>query len=1103
MLSAIFLKGFKTFARPVRMPLSGGITAVVGPNGSGKSNITDAVLFALGEGSLSLLRAGAIDDVLFSGSETLAAANAAEVTLVLDNAGGEISLPYREVSLTRRVSRGGETEYRINGVRSRLTDVRAVAGEAGLGRHSILRQGAVDAIVAGGAAACRAALEEAAGLGVFRRRRQTAGRRLERAASQLESSRQLEAEISEQLRRIEAEAAAAREYREVEARYRKLSLAHLYRAATRDLDGLRERLAQAEWKAGELADREGSLREEGRRLGAEEQEAEGVVREAERRVEGLESWLESLRVQALRAERTSLRFEGGQDRDADRRRAIPRLRAELERVSENMGRLEGEAGELEDEHSRAKEELGRLEVAVERGRGRLAAAAAQRARAAEEMETLRARRGRAEARLADEDAALGEGEISALARAGERLAALSPERLRERSAAALGRAGELRDAAMRLGTEGDRRGGALAALVGRAEAEVRALRAPGGPGKRLYEVVRARPGYEAAVEAALGELAGGVLARTLGEGIQYLTGEGPAERVVVRLDAERLPDGASPGKPLVECVEVLDDRYEEAVSRLLGGVYVLDELPEAEASPRNGHVAVTRGGLRLTRTSASRRGVVEGDFAREARLALWEGRLDELKNGLGEELYDLRETARAVLQRLEELSAGVEALGTGASRVMRVTQSLVREAEIRARRSGRARAARAEIESSLAALRARTSPAEEELRAAEEAEEKAKESLSGAAALVEPAYVASREAAGRVAQASAALSEDRAREAALSRRSRRLENVAGQDPAARLAGLARRAAEAPRRIDEAARDRLAAARRMRSQAAERRGLVAGRRAQLAGETGELAGEVARARSKAEALGGELARDEDAVSGAEVELFEEWGATLETAREEAEALAEDGNVERARLARRLKSFGDVNLLAISQEGSLRERHDFVAAQRSDAEEAAAELERMIQDIDAEIAARFEGVFGRVRRAFERIVPRMMEGAAGELQLSEEGVEIGLRLRRRGWRPLRVLSGGERALLALSFLFGIFLGREEPGSGAFCILDEAEAALDDVNLARFLSVVDSYRADGQFLLVTHQKRTMAAADVLYGVTPDATGASIVVSKRLTGD
>ena len=172
------------------------------------------MLFAIGEQSPGVW-AGAMSELIFAGSETLGC-EGRRSNLVLDNEDGRISLPYREVSITRRSPAAGRQEYGINGSRARLADVRAVAGEAGLGRHSILRQGAVDAIVAGGAAACRLALEEAAGLGVYRRRRVSASRRLERADVQLERSRQLEAELEGQLRRIR-EAAAARAYREIES----------------------------------------------------------------------------------------------------------------------------------------------------------------------------------------------------------------------------------------------------------------------------------------------------------------------------------------------------------------------------------------------------------------------------------------------------------------------------------------------------------------------------------------------------------------------------------------------------------------------------------------------------------------------------------------------------------------------------------------------------------------------------------------------------------------------------------------------------------------------------------------------------------------------
>ena len=349
MLSAIYIKGFKTFARPVRMPLEGGITSIVGPNGSGKSNITDAVLFAIGEQSPGVLRAGAMSELIFAGSEMLSGASAAEVTLVLDNEAGRISLPYSEVSITRRISRGGETEYRVNGSRARLADVRAVAGEAGLGRHSILRQGAVDSIVAGGAAACRLALEEAAGLGVYRRRRVSASRRLERADAQLEQSRQLEAELEGQLRRIEREAAAARVYREIESRYRELSLAHLYRVATMGLDGLRAKLEEARAHSAELAASERNVRAEEAGIESRLQRLEEELGKTERQLEALEDGAEDLRVETLRSDRTLLRLEAGRGREGEMKLAVSRLEDELRRVSRTLDGLEEGARDLEAE----------------------------------------------------------------------------------------------------------------------------------------------------------------------------------------------------------------------------------------------------------------------------------------------------------------------------------------------------------------------------------------------------------------------------------------------------------------------------------------------------------------------------------------------------------------------------------------------------------------------------------------------------------------------------------------------------------------------------------------------------------------------------------
>ena len=1093
MLTAIYIKGFKTFARPVRMPLEGGITAIVGPNGSGKSNITDAVLFALGEQSPGVLRAGAMSELIFSGSESLSAAGAAEVTLVFDNALGEISLPYAEVSITRRISRAGETEYRINGSRSRLADVRAVVGEAGLGRHSILRQGSVDAIVAGGAAACRLALEEAAGLGVYRRRRLSASRRLERADDQLENSRQLETELGNQLRRIRAEAEAARRYRELESRFRALSLAHLYRVATRELTDLRDRLRDCEAHVRRLEERAAGLRNEGEEIEGRLRDLGARIGEAERRAEGLEEVSEDLRTENLRADRALLRIESDTGREGERRLVLRRLREELRRTSRSLEEFRGREGGLRAEAARncAKaEELARADQLAAR---KSSVSEKERARIAAEVDRLRAR-------LSGLDAAASWPDTSAMVLARMRCAVEELQGPREhRPGEVVRRLGEdVSEALARteaLFEEVSHRRGGLAAAVGRSESRVRSLRAaaPAGNATRLYEVMRARPGYEAAVEAALGEHGAGVLAENLDEGMRMLS---KADPVVLRLDAQGVrADDRAPGKPLSECVEIFDERYAGAVERLLGGIFVVER--PGDGAHMNGHVAVTTDGLRVTRTSVSRP-PGQGNFAREALLGTELELLDSLKNGPGELLYDARGTIQATSGRLTTVSEAVATLRGLAERVLRARSALDTEARRRLNAAETSHRKLLNRQREAEGITGDLFSAERDLSAAKKAAGSDQEAAATANAAAESARAAAQDSERRLRSLRAVISDGEKREAAFRRRMEKISATAPEAASSR--DLARRVTGLSAVLLSAVRERRNGLRRTRADMSESHRRISEERSHLSRRAVETAGELATARAEAARFADEVARAEAAAAGSAEEIRTEWGSTLDSARLESEKHPEGTDWERQKLARQLKRFGDVNLLALSQQQELRERHGFVAAQRADAEEATAELNRIIHSIDGEIEARFTRTFGRVREAFGEIMPRMLQGAAGVLELSEEGVEIGLRLGRRGWRPLRVLSGGERALLALSFLFSIFLSRPTGGSGAFCVLDEAEAALDDVNLARFLSVVDSHRSGGQYLLVTHQKRTMAAADVLYGVVQDASGATTVVSKRL---
>src|SRR3954467_3328781 len=210
-LSSITLKGFKSFPDRTRLAFAPGVSVIVGPNGSGKSNLTDAVLWALGEQSPLAVRGQSMQDVIFAGAHGVQARADAEVEVVLDNADGGLELPVGEVSIVRRLNRAGEGEYRINGARCRLADVIEILSDTGLGKemHSVVSQGRVEAIVTSKPRDRRLLIEEAAGLGKHRKRRRRAQLKLERTQDNLDRALDVEREARTRLKPLKRQAGAA------------------------------------------------------------------------------------------------------------------------------------------------------------------------------------------------------------------------------------------------------------------------------------------------------------------------------------------------------------------------------------------------------------------------------------------------------------------------------------------------------------------------------------------------------------------------------------------------------------------------------------------------------------------------------------------------------------------------------------------------------------------------------------------------------------------------------------------------------------------------------------------------------------------------------
>jgi chromosome segregation ATPase len=320
-LRSIRLRGFKSFPDPVEVRLEPGVAVVVGPNGSGKSNVADAIVWAAGSLSPSELRAEKPDDVLFAGGPGRAAADHAEVELLFDNEDGEGPVEFSELSIARRLHRGGEGEYLVNRARVRRTDVVELLAEVGLGTelHSVIGQGRVEQILGSKPAERRALVEEAAGLGRFKQRRHRAELKLARVEIQVERARDLEEEVRKRLRPLALQATAAQRAEklvgEIGGRRGRIAAAELERIESR-LAEVTERRAEAQLERKGRDDKLGGVLDERRRAEEELAEAAGRHEQATAALYRLRSAVERVELRREQAEETgrSLRADAATPR---------------------------------------------------------------------------------------------------------------------------------------------------------------------------------------------------------------------------------------------------------------------------------------------------------------------------------------------------------------------------------------------------------------------------------------------------------------------------------------------------------------------------------------------------------------------------------------------------------------------------------------------------------------------------------------------------------------------------------------------------------------------------------------------------------------------
>jgi len=1134
-LRSLRLRGFKSFPDSLELKLEPGVAVVVGPNGSGKSNVADAIVWAAGSLAPTELRAEKPDDVLFNGAEGRKPADSCEVELVFDNADGGLGeLDFSEVSVARRLHRGGEGQYLVNRAQVRRTDLVELLADVGLSgsMHSIVSQGKVESVLASKPEERRDLIEEAAGLGKFKRRKHRAELKLARVGIQVERARDVDAEVRKRLRPLALQATAAE-------RAEKLAeeLARL-RARIAELD-----LATAEARRAEAEERKTAAgigrRSAQSRLQALLEERHAPEEELADAAGRRESSMKALYRLQSATERVALRQEGAS--------------ALLERLGEEVAAADAAAGAPVDERLRTQQ----LAVAETTAAARAAAAAsgvsAERARVAQErlaalergaaaraeeqLEALRAQRQGLEARLAEVAGGRG-GAAAALHRLGsgrERIALRSEsaaalrDRLREELAvaeaaakrrepspeefehAANGAAAAARaarhaheDLVSRASTAEER----LAALE-RALAEregippaARALAEEGTP--LALSLVEVETGKERAVAAALGWRASAVVAddathalallqraRDAGLGSLAVLVGSPAQRVaelpvvpLLELLASSVPAVTEEGFGFDPCRAELWFAGETAEAVLLE-LDARRRRLEQEAAELRGEAAAAQ---LEAESVAERAQEAEAAYARVAhlrgspahdpmllrQLATLAERLDENLHAAIAHARRLEEPLRV---RAETVSGEAAGFGAELARIGALEHDAQREVTRASDRATAAEVIRARLggEGQIRLLEVGDVDREEVEREARELAEEAER----AAMVASEATEAARKAVAAAAET-------------------------GFSRATVDSDLLRRVVRGAERLDEALAFAAAAAARFDAPLRARVDAGAARTADLGVRLRELgAGEVELRQSAEEAA--------QRATEIEIELTRIAAEAADAQRRRAEADAEPAEGEdRAELAARLErldarriQLGQVNPLAKEEYEAEKERLAELETQRQDLELSLKELEDLRTELAETVERRFADTFQAVAAHFEDVASTLFPGGEGRLRLveaedgeGETGIEVELRPAGKRITRLGMLSGGEKALGAIAFLFALFLAKPCP----FYLLDEVEAALDDANIGRFVELLRRYADRAQFVVITHQKRTMEAADVLYGVTMGGDGVSEVVSRRL---
>ena len=1180
-LKSIEIHGFKSFANKIVFQFHNGITGIVGPNGSGKSNVADAVRWVLGEQKVKQLRGASMQDVIFAGTELRKPQGFASVAITLDNSDHKLPVDYDEVTITRRIYRSGESEYRMNGSQCRLKDINELFYDTGIGKegYSIIGQGQIDKILSGKPEERRELFDEAAGIVKFKRRKTVAQKKLEDEKQNLVRVTDILAELEKQVGPLAKQSETAKEYLRLKEELKRCD-ANAFLAETA---GIQTQLKELEEKEAIVSDQleETSLASENLKREYDQlTEAiaaldEGLAGKREERTQAgmlmgnLEGQIgvlkEQINTERMNAEHIASRLssiDGELEEKNLQMTGYERERDEIAAQAETCLKRQEDA---EEALRRTEEEMMLLDQQIEDGKASIianlnekASLAARKQRYATMLEQAQVRRSEVAQRLLKfkSDESVQDEQLKA---EREKLDAVEAEINRlmgERTAAEENIAGleqevrrlnkNLNDTQQQYHTSYTR----LESLRNLAER----YEGYGGSIRRVMEVrdrvkgihgvvadiISTEKKYEVAVETALGGSIQNIVTdseQTAKQLIEYLKKNKYGRATFLPLTSVGSRGGfnqeAALGEPgiigLADSLVHVEPQYRGLASYLLGRVVVAENIDCAIALARKFRYSLrivtlegellsaggsmTGGAFKNSSNLLGRRREIE-ELEAACKKALV--RVDEIQKDLSlnegllteerENLERLRAAGQEAILRRNTIQIGIAGLEEKKTEIAESSTDMVREnqdLEEQLREIGRSQEQLRKEEERLEGQNAQTSREIErltgELERARQDSDARRQELSGAqmeTSGLHQRHQFALENIRRVREEMRRLDEEK----------RELSQGAGgssQAIASREAeiGQLRELIESTGRKSAQLEEEIEKARQEKEAQTARQNTFFARREEISGEMGRLDKELLRLQNQSEKLSERM----------ESYVNYMW-SEYELTRQGAEALRDEDAPELGQLKRRLeelksaiRSLGNVNVNAIEDYKEISERYEFMKTQHGDLVKAEEALLKIIEELDAGMRRQFEEKFREIQREFDKVFKEMFGGGSGKLELLEDedlleaGIQIIAQPPGKKLQNMMQLSGGEKALTAIALLFAIQNLKPSP----FCLLDEIEAALDDSNVDRFAKYLHKLTKYTQFIVITHRRGTMMAADRLYGITMQEKGVSTLVSVNLIED